>query len=366
MLDFWPDCGWRHLQADAQGRLPPSGAWFGQWLNRPELALVAESCAAETRLHQALRADPLRPVAPAELVAVQDDDARENYRLFLALRDGVLAAGTLEAFYAGLFHQGAITLPPLFIDTVAQTILRQLLDQGADAFDARAAEMLFRPQRITLQGGRVLAGDRATLDRLSDAGGFGALGRLLADAQVPLRSAQLQVLSADNAAEYWQQGGQDGGHARTHDGQASHRFVLDLTHQVAKEVTHGVAVPLTLAHSGLGALARVLQRWVAHLAGVQVRITPLARIDDGDWRWHIGLDVEATAILNDLYRGQPVDEARLARLIGLFRLDFADPADVLPELAGAPVWLGLAMTADGALRLKPQNLLLNLPLARRS
>jgi len=358
MLDFWPGCGWRHLQANAWGRLPPSAAWIGHWLNRPELALVAESCAGETWLHQALRDDPLRPVAPDELAAVQDDDARENYRLLLALRGGVLAAGTLEAFYAGLFRQGAITLPPLFIDAVAQTILRQVLDQGADAFDARAAEMLFRPQRITLQNGRVLAGDRATLDRLSDAGGFGALGRLLAEAQVPLRAAQLQVLGNDNATDYW--------HDRTHDGIERHRFVLDLTHQVAKEVARGVAVPLTLAHSGLGALARVLQRWVAQLTGVEVTITPLARIDDADWRWHVGLDVEATAIFNDLYRGQPVDEVRLSRLVGLFRLDFVDPADMQADVAGAPVWLGLAMAADGGLRLKPQNLLLNLPLARRS
>lgn len=110
----------------------------------------------------------------------------------------------------------------------------------------------------------------------------------------------------------------------------------------------------------------MLQRWVAHLTGAAVTVTPLARIDDRQWRWHVGLDVESTAILNDLYRGQPVDESRLARLIGLFRLDFTDPADMRPDLAGAPVWLGLAMTADGTLRLKPQNLLLNLPLAPRS
>lgn len=358
MSDFWPGCGWRHLQADAQGRLPPSPAWIAHWLDRPELALVAESCAAETRLHQALRAEPLRPVAAAELAAVADADARENYRLFLALRDGLLAAGTLEAFYSGLFQRGAITLPPLFIDLISQTLLRQLLDEGADALEARAAELLFRPQRITLQNGRVLAADRATVDRLADGGGFGALGRLLAEAQVPLRSAQLQVLGANNAVDYW--------HDRGHDGLERHRFVLDLTHQVPKEVAPGISVPLTLAHSGLTALARVLQRWVAQLAGVQVQITPLANITDADWRWHLGLDLESTAILNDLYRGQAVDEARRARLIGLFRLDFDDPAEMLPELAGAPVWLGLAMTADGSLRLKPQNLLLNLPLARRN
>jgi len=36
---------------------------------------------------------------------------------------------------------------------------------------------------------------------------------------------------------------------------------------------------------------------------------------------------------------------------------------VRADVAGRPVYLGLAMNADGVLRLKPQNLLLNLPLA---
>ena len=42
MLDFWPASGWQHLQTDATGHLQPSAAWFGHWLGRPELALVAE------------------------------------------------------------------------------------------------------------------------------------------------------------------------------------------------------------------------------------------------------------------------------------------------------------------------------------
>ena len=358
MIDFWPACAYRHLTLDPLGRLLPTAAWLAHWLDRPELALVAESCAAETRLHQALRSDPLQAVPAAELARLHDADARDNYQHFLALRDGLLAAGTLEAFYLDLFRQEAIGLPPLFIALIAQTILRHLLDTDADAFEARAAELLFRPQRITLQAGRVLAGDSATLDRLNDAGGFGALGRLLAEAQVPLRSNPLQVLSTENAADYW--------HDLGHDGAERHRFVLDLTLQVPKALAPGISAALNLSHSGLAALARVLERWVQHLLGVTVRITPLTRIDDAHWRWHLGLDTESTAILNDLYRDQPVVEARLARLIGLFRLDFADPADMQAELAGMPVWLGLAHSADGLLRLKPQNLLLNLPLARRS
>ena len=356
MHDFWPACGWRHLGRDAAApapRLLATDDWWRHWLHRPELALVAESCAAETRLHDALCASPTRPVADAELAAIADDDARQNYQLFLALRDGVLAAGSLEAFYVGLFHAGAITLPPLFIDLVAQALLRDLLDTDANAFEARAAELLFRPQRVTLHQGRLLAGDRDTLDRLEQTGGFGALGRLLAEAGAPMRTAPLTVLGEAEQADYW------------HDGER-HRFLLDLTPTVAKTLAPGVSVPLTLARSGLSALARVLERWVARLLGVTVTITPLARIDDAHWRWHIGLDAEASAILNDLYRGQPVDDERQRRLIGLFRLDFANPAELRADLAGAPVYLGLAMDAAGLLRLKPQNLLLNLPLARAS
>jgi hypothetical protein len=36
------------------------------------------------------------------------------------------------------------------------------------------------------------------------------------------------------------------------------------------------------------------------------------------------------------------------------------------EVAGRPVYLAMAMDEHHVLRLKPQNLLLNLPLARRS
>jgi len=53
----------------------------------------------------------------------------------------------------------------------------------------------------------------------------------------------------------------------------------------------------------------------------------------------------------------------MSRLLCLFRLDFADPADMRAAIAGRPVYLAMAMNAEGILKLKPQNLLLNLPLA---
>ena len=121
---------------------------------------------------------------------------------------------------------------------------------------------------------------------------------------------------------------------------------------------------LNRGQPALSALCRVLERWIAHFTPAVVRIEPLRAIDDARWSWHVGLDAEASALLNDLYNGVPVDETRMARLLCLFRLEFADPAAVRPTLAGKPVYLGMAMDEASRLRLKPQNLLLNLPLAR--
>lgn len=357
--DIWPACGYTLLERDAHGWLRPTPAWLAAWLARPELALVPESCRAETRLHEALRRDPLRSVTEAELAAVKDEDARENYGHFLALRDALQRAGTLEGWLLALWRAGAVRVPPLFIDIVVQSVLRGLLEGGPgdepSAFEGRAAEMLFRPQRITLHEGRLLAGDRETLDLQRETHGFGDLGRLLAQAAQPLKTMQLQVLQADNAAQWWAEAARPGGR---------HGFLLDLTHEITQELGHGLQFQLTHAHSGLKALARVLQRWVAHLLGVQVAIEPLRKVDDANWRWHLGLDVEASRLLDDLYEGLPVDEARMARLISLFRLEFTDRRDMRADVAGKPVYLGLMRTPDDTLRLKPQNLLLNLPLAR--
>ena len=46
-------------------------------------------------------------------------------------------------------------------------------------------------------------------------------------------------------------------------------------------------------------------------------------------------------------------------------MEFAEPAVMLPSIAGRPVYLGMGMTRDSILRLKPQNLLVNLPIAEQ-
>ncbi len=351
--DFWPHCGFHSLARDTRGWLVPTEAYFRWILARPELALVPESCAAEMALHQSLATSPLRPVAPQELVALADDDARENYAVFLRFRDALLRAGTLEAYYLQLMRSGAVNVPAVFIDAVVQALLRNLLDDCNDALEARAAEMLFRPQRITLHEGQMLAGDRATLDMFNETAGLGDMGRLLLESGALQPRIDMQVLSADNALQYWQASDR-------------HHYLLDLTHELAQDLSHGLTLKMTRARSGLKALARVLERWVAHLLGVQVQIEPAHQITDSAWRWHVGLDVESTAILNDLYQDRPVDADRMQRLVSLFTLTFANPTEMRADVAGKPVYLGLATTADGVVRIKPQNLLLNLPLASSS
>ncbi len=49
------------------------------------------------------------------------------------------------------------------------------------------------------------------------------------------------------------------------------------------------------------------------------------------------------------------------RVVGLYRLTFADPTDMVEKVRGEPVYLMAAMAADKVLRLKPQNLVTGLP-----
>ena len=63
-----------------------------------------------------------------------------------------------------------------------------------------------------------------------------------------------------------------------------------------------------------------------------------------------------------MWNGEELDDATAARVVGLFRLTFADPHVVTEKLRGDPVYLILAMTPDKLLRLKPQNLVAGLPI----
>ena len=61
---------------------------------------------------------------------------------------------------------------------------------------------------------------------------------------------------------------------------------------------------------------------------------------------------------------KPVTAAAVLLLLDEGRLAFDDPNDMRRAIAGRPVWLAMAMDERNRLVLKPQNLLMNLPLAR--
>ena len=276
-------------------------------------------------------AAPRLAVPPERLARLADTDARDNYAAVLRLRERLLAWPTMEAAYLDLIRTGLGGIPPLFLDQLVHVFLRHLLAGCDDPIRLRAAELLFREQKVTIQDGAIMLADEETVEMRAS----GEPGRLLLGDAGPARQIDLDVLDDANAAIYWER---------------SDRFdtVLDLS----------------FARPGLDALCRVLELWVRHFTGAAVAIQPLQRIDDQRWVWHVGLDSEASALLNALYDGEEIDEARRARLLGLFRLEFRDPADMLERARGRPVYMGLAMTPAQRLQLKPQNLLINLPLAR--
>ena len=335
MRDFWHDSGYHLLAETAEGRLGVSDDFLRAYLMRPEIRPVEDSCAAERALHESLMADPRRAVPEPEIAQLQDPDAQDNYRVVLGFRDHLLEAADIEAGYLACFTGPAgAQIPPLFLDQMAHVILRHVLDGTGDGLRARAAELLFREQRITIQDGNILSADAETVEMYAASGGFGALGQLISEAQTPLRSVELEVLDERNPDLYW-----------------------------GRDQAYDTVLNLSFAGGGLDALCRVLEAWVRHFLAIEVSIQPVQQIRDERWVWHVGLDAEGSALLNDLYTGEEVDEARMTRLLSLFRLEFGDSRVMRSDIAGRPVYLAMAMSEDSRLRLKPQNLLVSLPLA---
>jgi hypothetical protein len=334
--DFWASSGYR-LLGRVDGGLRPTAPWFGRFVAGPELTPPADAGPAERALHGLVSENPRATVDAATLRRVEDGDARENWAEFLRFRDRVLAFPTLEACYLDLYRRTAVDIAPPFVDALVQAIVRGMLDGTEDAWLCRAAEMLYRRQRVAVEGGTVLAADDATIQVFAETGGFGGIGRLLRQQNTPTPQVKMDVMSAENAPLYF-----------------------------LRDELYGFVLDLSPGGEGARALARVLERWVAHMAGVRVSIEPRARIDDERWRWHVGLDVDASAILNALYRGEPVAPDELERLVLLFHLSFLEAGDTVAEMEGRPVYLGLGCRPDRSLKVKPQNLLVNLPLAPSS
>jgi hypothetical protein len=300
------------------------------YLARPELKPPAEACAAEHALHAALMASPRRAVDAAEIAAIADADARENWGFMLGFRDRLLRAASLEAAYLDLARNGAAGVPPLFLNHLAHLILRNALDGCDDPYTLRAGELFFRPQRASVHDGALLLADAERVD----------------DAQANLHAAPLAAMFAGPAVEELD-------------------IMTDETAWTYWSRSDAFTMALNLGGNPKSrtGLARAIEAWIRHMLGTTVLVTPERGLHDEDWRWFVGLDAEASRIGNALWQGRKVTAAEQQRVLAVFRLNFADEAQVLPAVKGHPVWLLLAETPDRIVRLKPQNLVTGLPLA---
>ncbi len=322
MNDFWISCGHHLLDRDEGGGLLVTDDFLKVYLARPELVPPPEACAVERTLYSALLADPRMPVSASDIAAIADADARENWQMLIAFRDHLLRHKTLEAAYAELMRRDLGNTPPLFIAQLVHVILRNALDGVEDPEVVRAAELFFRTQRVTLHEGSLIAADEETVGGTNPA----SVSPLVSMLGLPAE-AEIDVLNADNAASYWERSDQ-----------------------------FDMAIDLTTGRSGLEALAKAMQLWVAHILGVDVTVEPLKELREVNLAWYVGLDADSTKIGDLLWNGEEIDETTMGRVVGLFRLTFRDPSVVLDKVKGEPVYLILSMAADKLIRMKPQNL----------
>ncbi|MBB5050351.1 hypothetical protein HNQ36_000299 [Afipia massiliensis] len=333
MREFWVASGHHLTRRADHGGLIATPELIMAYLARPELMPPDDACDAERNLHAGLLADPLRPVSKADIAALADADARENWTFMTTFRDRLLAAPSLEAVYVSLARKGATDLPPIFLSQLCHLILRNALEGCDDPYILRAAELFYRSQKATIHDGALLLADAEVVEAQHYAQHDLHSSPLTAILQ-PQAFGEMDVMDDANAWTYW-----------------------------SRSDAHAMVMNLGGNPKARDALCRVIERWIAHLLGVAVKAETVASIEDRDWRWFVGLDSEGTRIGNALWNGDTPGSDEAGRIVALMRLTFEDVRFVDERVGNKPVYLILAMDADKIVRLKPQNLVAGLPLA---
>jgi hypothetical protein len=319
MKEFWVASGHQLCRRDADGRLLVTDELIAAWLARPELAPPPEACAAERALHARLFAAPRAAVTAAELAALADADARENWGFFLKFRDLLLAQRSVEAAYLTLIA-GPVDLPPLFVDQLAHLVLRNALEGCDDPFTLRAGELFFRSQAASLVDGALMLADAEIAE-----GAASPLQAMFGKSQAP----DLDVMTQETVWTYF-----------------------------SRSDAHSMVLPLGAEPRARDGLARAVERWVGHLTGLSVEATPTRAFAASDWRWYVGLDAVGSQLGDAAWAGRPFDPARVA---ALFELRVAPDERLDADKIAAPIPLILGLGAAMSIRMKPQNLIMGLP-----
>ena len=323
--DFWLTSGWHLLDKDKSGCLVPTEDFMRAYFYRPEVAPIEESCEAEIELHKKLVEAPFIKVEKRDLDLIKDKDVVFNYEVILKFREFLSNYATLEAAYLAISRGQSINFPPLFVDQLVQIILRNILNENSFALQVRASELFFRTQVVTIAEDEIMVADEAVVQLQAEQKNI--------DTNKPNQlEVDIDILRESSADNYWER---------------SDKF--------------DTSIDLAYTKPGLDALARVIEKWIFHFLSIEVSVQPMQKIEDNKWSWHLGLDSDATSILNDLYEGADVSEDRLKQILCLFQLEAKD--GFKESMQGKPVYVGLAMGQKSIIKFKPQNLLTNLPLA---
>ena len=323
--DFWLTSGWHLLDKDKSGCLVPTEDFMRAYFYRPEVAPIEESCEAEIELHKKLVEAPFIKVEKGDLDSIKDKDVVFNYEVILKFREFLSNYATLEAAYLAISRGQSINFPPLFVDQLVQIILRNILNENSFALQVRASELFFRTQVVTIAEDEIMVADEAVVQLQAEQKNI--------DTNKPNQlEVDIDILRESSADNYWER---------------SDKF--------------DTSIDLAYTKPGLDALARVIEKWIFHFLSIEVSVQPMQKIEDDKWSWHLGLDSDATSILNDLYEGADVSEDRLKQILCLFQLEAKD--GFKESMQGKPVYVGLAMGQKSIIKFKPQNLLTNLPLA---
>ncbi len=333
MREFWVASGHHFTRRADHGGLVATPELIMAYLARPELMPPADACDAERSLHGSLLADPLRLVSSADIAALADADARENWTFMMAFRDQLMAAPSLEALYVRLARNGAGDLPPIFLSQLCHLILRNALEGCDDPYTLRAAELFYRSQQAAVHDGALLLADAEIVEAQQHTQHDMHSSPLVAMLQ-PSAFGEMDVMDDENAWTYW-----------------------------SRSDAHAMVMNLGGNPKARAGLCKVIERWVTHLLGVTVSVETVASIEDRDWRWFVGLDSEGTRIGNALWNGAALDHNAAERVVALMRLEIEDARLVDERVGKSPVYLILAMDAGRVVRLKPQNLVVGLPLA---
>lgn len=333
MREFWVASGHHLTRRADHGGLVATPELIMAYLARPELMPPTDACAAECNLHASLLADPLRPVSKADIAALADADARENWTFMMNFRDRLIAAPSLEAVYVNLARNGASDLPPIFLSQLCHLILRNALEGCDDPYILRAAELFYRSQQATVHDGALLLADAEVIEAQQHAQ-HDMHSSPLTDMLQPRAFGEMDVMDDKNAWTYW-----------------------------SRSDAHAMVMNIGGNPKARAGLCRVIERWVGHLLGVAVNVETVASIEDRDWRWFVGLDSEGTKIGNALWNGAALDGHAAERIVALMQLKIEDTRLVDERVGVRPIHLILAMGLDKVVRLKPQNLIVGLPLA---